>query len=118
MKLAVIGSRSFDDYYLMSNILNNISITEVVSGGARGADTLAKRYAKSNKLKYTEFLPDWPQFGKKAGMLRNSEIIWYCDTLIAFWDGESLGTSNSIIKAQRANKLYDIVSYNANALYT
>ena len=31
--------------------------TEIVSGGAKGIDTIAKEYAMSNNIKYTEFLP-------------------------------------------------------------
>ena len=60
MKIGVVGSREFDDYTKLENELNKIKgITEIVSGGARGADTLAERFVENNKIKFTKFTPDY-----------------------------------------------------------
>jgi len=125
MKLAVVGSRTFNDMFLL---LKNVSIfksasrrgwfsdgfneLEIISGGADGADNLAKKCALINSLKYTEFLPNWNKFGKSAGFRRNQQIVDACDIVIAFWDGKSKGTQDTINKAKIAMKPTYIVYFN------
>ena len=101
MKLAVVGSRGFDDYECLKRRLDQLQaqhgpISEIVSGGAKGADSLAERYAAENDIDTTIFHPDWDKHGRGAGFVRNVEIVDYCDKLFAFWDGESRGTKHSI----------------------
>lgn len=90
MKVAVIGSRGLNVKNL-GNYLPN-ETTEIVSGGAKGIDTDARNYAVKNRIKLTEFLPDYGRFGRTAPLKRNIEIIQYADIVIAFWDGSSHGT--------------------------
>jgi hypothetical protein len=104
MKVAVIGSRSFNDYDEVKKTLKDIVITLIVSGGAKGADTLGERYADENNIPKKIFFPDWKKYGKKAGFIRNTEIINEADLVVAFWDGESNGTKDSIKKAKEQNK--------------
>ena len=104
MKLAIVGSRSFSDYEFMKKILAFHSCTQIISGGAKGADTLAKQYAGENGISITEFLPNWDRDGKAAGFIRNKQIVNACDELVAFWDGESRGTAHSIKLAEEAGK--------------
>lgn len=90
MRVAVIGSRNLriDDLgkYLPENT------TEIVSGGARGIDSDARKYAEENSIPLTEFLPEYKRFGKGAPLKRNLQIIEYADMVLAFWDGKSHGT--------------------------
>lgn len=90
MKVAVIGSRKLQVNNLEDYLPDGV--TEIVSGGARGIDTCARRYARLHGIKLTEFLPDYDQYGRRAPLLRNLEIIAYADLVLAFWDGESHGT--------------------------
>lgn len=100
MKLAIVGSRDFNDYELLKSEIDKLrtahTITHIVSGGARGADTLAKRYAKENNIELVEHLANWNLYGKSAGYKRNVLIWQDSDMLIAFWDGQSKGTKQSI----------------------
>ena len=112
MKLAVVGSRGFLDYELFYKILDNIEITCIVSGGAKGADSLAKEYAIFHNIEYKEFLPDWNRLGKKAGMVRNKDIVDASDKVIAFWNSKSSGTKDSINYALKTNKLLKVIEYN------
>jgi predicted Rossmann fold nucleotide-binding protein DprA/Smf involved in DNA uptake len=108
-KLAVIGSRTFDDYQIIKEELASLDFSTIVSGGAQGADSLGARYAKENNKELIVFLPDWERFERSAGMIRNKQIVDYCDELIAFWNGESKGTSNSINLATKQNKLIKLI---------
>ena len=110
MKLAVVGSRTFNDYERLKEELDKIENIElIITGGALGADFLASKYAKENNILEKLYLPYWQNFGKSAGMLRNSLIVDNCDYLIAFWDGKSKGTKDSINKAKKQGKLLRIV---------
>jgi hypothetical protein len=113
MKLAIVGSRSFNDEVLLNEILDKHKdkITLVVSGGAIGADLLGEQWAKKHNIPTKVFYPDWKQHGKAAGMIRNKLIIEECDKCIAFWDGKSNGTKNSISICKKLNKPFKIINY-------
>lgn len=110
MKLAVVGSRTFVDEQLLRDQLDLLDeqrrITEVVSGGARGADTFGARWAIDRGKRLTIHKPNWHRDGKRAGFLRNQLIVNDCDELVAFCpEGEiTPGTGNSITLARRASK--------------
>lgn len=105
MKIAVVGSRTFNDYKLLRSTLNKYDHIElIVSGGAKGADSLAEKYARENGIETLIFKPDWDKNGKAAGYIRNVDIIKNCDLVIAFWDGKSKGTKHSIDLAKNGNK--------------
>lgn len=98
MKVIIAGGRDFDNYQYLSNTINNLNITisEIVCGGARGADSLGEIWAKRNGIPVKYFYPDWNRYGKAAGPIRNQEMAEYADFLIAFWDKKSQGTKNMI----------------------
>jgi hypothetical protein len=104
MIVAVVGSRGFSDYALLKEKLDYFaesnSVSCVVSGGAKGADSLAARWATERGIQLLEFLPDWEKHGKSAGVIRNSQIIEKADVCVAFWDGKSRGTAHSISLAR------------------
>lgn len=113
MKIAVVGSREFKDSDLIEHVLHNKTkcasdYYTIVSGGARGVDTLAEKFADEYGITKKIFLPDWDRYGKKAGFLRNILIINEADKVIAFWDGKSAGTKNSIDLAIKQGKPLDI----------
>ena len=99
MKVAVIGSRGLTVSDLGRYLPENT--TEIVSGGAKGVDTSAREYAKSNGIKLTEFLPEYTRFGRSAPLKRNITIIEYADIVLAFWDRKSRGTKFVIDNCHR-----------------
>ena len=85
MNVAIIGSRGFNDYELVKSILEKYNdVTTIVSGGAKGADSLGERWAKEKGIPTKIFYPDWNKHGKSAGYIRNKDIISNSDLVIAF----------------------------------
>jgi len=113
-RIAVIGSRTFNDYklfsFLLKRLISNYSKVKLVSGGARGADKLAEQFAKEYNIPIDIFLANWEKYGKSAGYKRNYTIWDNADLGIAFWDGESKGTKHSFEIAKNQKK--DLYVYN------
>lgn len=106
MKVGIVGSRNFNDIVLFEMSLGFIApyITVIISGGAKGADSMTKDYAKKHSIEYIEYLPDWNKYGKAAGPIRNEDIVKNSDIIVAFWDGKSRGTKSTIDIAQKMKK--------------
>ena len=107
MKIAIIGSRNIFIDDLGSYLPKNV--TEIVSGGAKGIDTLAKEYAVKNNIVLTEFLPEYAKFGRAAPLIRNIQIIEYANEVLAFWDGKSKGTKHVIDSCKKLSKKVTVI---------
>jgi hypothetical protein len=106
MKLIIAGSRTFTNYNLLKKhvdiLRNKYNITEIISGCAKGADTLGEIYAELNNIPVKKFPADWDKHGKAAGPIRNKQMAYYGNILIAFKDKEnSIGTNNMIQQAEK-----------------
>lgn len=110
MKVAVIGSRGFNNKDLLYQELDKLSPTTIISGGAKGADSIASDYAKEKSIELLEIKPDW-KIGRHAGLLRNTEIVKSSEFLLAFWDGKSKGTADSIKKAESMKLPKKVIIY-------
>lgn len=121
--LGIVGSRSFSDYEMFKKNISKIveklllkcNSVVFVSGGAIGADSFARDYAKENNIQIIEILPEWDKYGKSAGFKRNQLIIDKSDLLVAFWDGHSKGTFHDmkLMNIKKQNRLI-IVRFNSN----
>lgn len=104
MKLIIAGSRSFTNYsQLEYNVAQHIQVynllpeqVTIISGGARGADTLGVTYARNRKMQLIIMPADWNYYGKKAGYIRNKEMAMCATHCIVFWDGISKGSKHMI----------------------
>ena len=94
MKVGVIGSRNLQIDNLEAYLPENT--TEIISGGAKGIDTCAREYAEKKSIPFTEILPEYHKYGKRAPLLRNMDIVHSADMVVAFWDGVSRGTKFTI----------------------
>ena len=115
MKVAIIGGRTFNDYSMLKDAIsiriNELNITQITSGGARGADSLAEKYAHEKHIFMVVYHPEWDKYGRGAGFIRNKLIIDDSDVVFAFWDGASKGTLNSINLAEKAGKVVHVIRY-------
>lgn len=102
-KVIVAGSRTFNNYELLkekldmylSRVKDDYQVV-IVSGKAKGADSLGERYAYERAYDVDEFPAKWDEFGKSAGYIRNREMAQNANACIAFWDGDSNGTRHMI----------------------
>jgi predicted Rossmann fold nucleotide-binding protein DprA/Smf involved in DNA uptake len=102
MRTIIAGSREITDYALIERGMIDVpfNVTEVVSGGARGVDTLGERWARENGIPIKIFPADW-KIGRSAGILRNTQMANYAEALVAFHFNGSRGTANMIEQAKR-----------------
>lgn len=104
MKIAIIGTRECGNINLEQEIINRMLIFRndtIISGGARGIDTLAAMYARKHGMKLLEFRPDYATYGRGATFVRNRMIVDVADVVIAFWNGTSRGTKYTINYAKK-----------------
>ena len=125
LRVIIAGSRDFNDYKLLKKSAIEIitkktmlpDLTRIISGGARGADTLGERFANEMGLEISRFIPDWDGLGKRAGYVRNAEMAKFAvednsyGVLIAFWDGKSRGTKHMIDLAKRYGLEVHVLNY-------
>lgn len=106
MKVLVCGGRYFGDAHALELLLGAIhegaGITEIIHGGASGADMLAGRFAVRNGIPVTVFPADWKAHRKAAGPIRNSQMLreGRPDMVVAFKGGR--GTADMVKKAKAA----------------
>jgi uncharacterized protein YeaO (DUF488 family) len=119
--LLIAGSRSFNNYPLLKEKLDYLLQNQrdkeihIVSGGAKGADTLAKWYAKERGYQMHVFPADW-SIGKSAGYRRNETMHKFIAQFehrgcVCFWDGESKGTAHNFKLCEIFNTPLRIVRF-------
>lgn len=103
-RVLVCGGRDFTDESAMINALMRIEeehgpFSLVIHGGARGADTLAGRWASMEKIKVHVFPANWKRDGKAAGPIRNQRMLdeGAPDLVVAFPGGR--GTADMVRRA-------------------
>lgn len=124
IRIIVAGGRDFDDYELLKATLKeyidgldivDLSQIVIISGAAKGADTLGEHFAYDYGISIRRFPAKWDELGKRAGWVRNAEMAKYAaekhGVLFAFWDDKSRGTKNMIDLANRYELNVHVVNY-------
>ncbi len=117
-KVIIAGSRGFSNYKFLREQCNKYLREKrktcniiIVSGHARGADTLGEKYAQDEGFDLEIYPAQWKKLGKQAGYRRNEQMAEMADALIAFWDGESKGTKHMIDIMNAKNLQVKVVEY-------
>lgn len=117
MKAAVIGSRTFNDFSMVEKTMNeykqnnNVEYELIISGGARGADSLGEEYANKYNVPKLILKPDWKKHKKAAGFIRNKNIIDNAEIVFAFWDGKSKGTQHAMQLTKQQHKTLIVINF-------
>ena len=116
MKLIIAGTRNLDigihDIEMLIHRERWV-VSEVISGHSGLVDLAGERWAARRHIPVKLFpvsSADWERLGKKAGPLRNEEMSYYADALLAIWDGHSRGTKNMIDLMGERIKPYIVVT--------
>lgn len=112
MKVAVVGSHTFEDYNLLKSALDNVDVSEVIISKATRANQLAQWYAVEQNIPYQVFSSLSPGQQKSAIADLNQQLIDACDLVVAFWDGKSKETMKAIDYAKSQNKAVEINYFN------
>jgi hypothetical protein len=109
MKIAIVGSRTI--YSVPLERFIPPQCTEIVSGGARGVDTVAAQYAEHHGIRLTVFYPDYERYGRAAPLKRNDQIVEHADMVYAFWDGVSHGTLYTVRRCHECGKPFRLFRF-------
>lgn len=105
VKLIVCGGRDWRDAGAVDRVLTvaheRRNIAMIITGGAKGADSLAARWAHANAIPYLTVPPNWEKHGDAAGPIRNQWMLdQVVDGVIAFPGGA--GTADMVARAKKA----------------
>ncbi len=102
MKVIIAGTRECTDYQFVKDVIieSEFEITEVVSGCAKGVDTLGEKWARENDIPIAHFPARWKEQGKAAGAIRNAMMANYGEALIAVI-GNGPGTKDMVKKSEK-----------------
>lgn len=118
VKVIIAGGRDYENYnelecvvdHMLEKLMNTHDIV-IISGGARGADAMAMRYANHRGFELVVMPADWDTHGKSAGYKRNVQMAEAATHLIAFWDSVSRGTKHMIDVAHSMKIKVHVSSY-------
>lgn len=121
MKLLVCGSRTIKNFDYVANCLELVIREhgvpeEIVEGEAQGVDKMSRIWAEMKGIPVTPMPADWKMYGRGAGLIRNAEMVVYCDNGVAIWDGVSTGTLHTITLLKEQNKLLKVFKNVINRL--
>jgi hypothetical protein len=125
LNILIAGGRDYVDYQRLQEFVDeticslnhNYETITIISGMARGADMLGVQYAIQNGYKVIKFPAQWNAYGKRAGFIRNQQMLDYLKTsqdngmVIAFWNGVSSGTKHTINTAKQMDIPCVVCSY-------
>lgn len=107
MKVLICGSRDWSAPLTSDALTDRLNAlpadAEIITGGAPGADFWAEKWARWSGRPVRVFKADWKRHGKKAGPLRNREMLNERPDLVLAFKAklESRGTQDTIDEARR-----------------
>lgn len=117
VKIAIVGSRNYPELKDVEDYLDNLKsllpCMKIITGGARGVDKVAEKWALGCGIQCQIIRPINPN-DKLSYLFRNVEIITKADQVVAFWDGKSRGTK-FVIDYCKARGIFIIVKNPASS---
>ena len=110
MKLLIVGSRGITDFDLSMHVPPEVDT--IISGGAKGVDTLAEEYADAHHISKYIIRPRYDLYGRSAPLVRNEQMVDMADAVLVIWDGTSKGAQHTIKYAQKIGKTIHVIKTN------
>ena len=107
MKALIVGSRSITEFDLSKIMTPDVEM--IISGGAKGVDALAERYADEHKLSKLIMRPRYDRYGRAAPLKRNEQMVDMADVVLVLWDGVSRGAQYTIRYAEHKGKPITVI---------
>lgn len=117
MRIAIVGSRSITDVKRVKSIIDlavplltyEKAPVTVLSGGAKGVDTIAQEWASDRSLDFILFKPyhlvdKRVSYEAKYFFVRNKQMVDNCDAVLVIWDETSKGCFDAAKYANKCNK--------------
>ena len=109
IKLLIAGSRGIENFNLSEVVPAKTEL--IISGGAKGIDSLAEAFADQQKLSKLILRPQYRLYGKSAPLKRNEQMVDIADEILVVWDGKSRGAKYTIDYAKKTKKPLTIIIY-------
>lgn len=106
MRVLICGGREFQDVTWLWSVMDGLHaqspISEVIAGGAKGADTLGAEWAADRGIPCRVVMADWNTHGRAAGPIRNQRMLdeGRPELVVAFPGGR--GTADMVRRAREA----------------
>jgi hypothetical protein len=112
-KVIIAGGKDYADAETLRKAASRFISREdtIISGTAKGADTLGEEFAERNGLPLERYPADWERLGRGAGYSRNHQMCQIADAALFFWNGRSKGTKHCIEEAHKARLTTMVVYY-------
>ena len=111
MKVIIAGGRDYNfdetDFMILRGLNNDYNFTEIISGGASGADYDGESFAEINGITTKCFSANWKKYGKSAGPIRNKQMAKYADAVILFPGGKGTASMRKYAEQYNLKVLYD-----------
>ena len=114
MKLIISGGRTYNftdkDLEFLYNLTKKYEIVEIISGGAKGADSCAEEFANLMEIPFSKFPANWKKYKKSAGYIRNKEMAKNGDAVVLFPGNKGTNMMYEIAKGKEL-KIFDRRQY-------
>lgn len=111
MRVIICGGRDYkltsDDWNTLYELNHRFKFSEVVVGGAQGADAGGKAWADFEEIPVKVFPADWKTYGRSAGPRRNEMMADYADAIVIFPGGKGTADMRSRAMKRGLHVLYD-----------
>lgn len=102
MRLIIAGGRMYrftkSDLDFLDKIHLEHAVSEVLCGGATGADEYGRLWAIDNNIPVVMFPANWEAWGRAAGPIRNREMAHEANAVVLFPGG--VGTNSMALIAK------------------
>ena len=106
MRVAIVGSRHFADPARVVDYVKSLPArASIITGSASGVDAAATKAAREKGIPVQVIPASFEELADPSkSAARNQRLVDACDVLVAFWDGSSKGTRNTVERALDSGK--------------